>query len=108
LKAALGDRAIGIPINNTPEYEPYMEETMSDPLVTQEADEYDLDTYHKQISARELLPRGDERAPAKVIKRKIDEDGKLIGTAHAIHCWIQVFMKSCSTMGRLSTIVLTL
>jgi hypothetical protein len=48
LKTALGDRAAGLPIksaaDDTPEYEPYIDETMSEPLVTQEVDEYDLDT----------------------------------------------------------------
>jgi hypothetical protein len=87
LKEELGARAEGLPVNavtdDTPEYEPYFDETMSEPIVVKEADEYDLDTYHKLISARALLPRGDTKAPAKVIKRKLDDDGNLIGKANS-------------------------
>jgi hypothetical protein len=56
----LGDRAAGLPMNavadDTPEYELYMDDTMDEPIETNEADKYDLDNYHKLISARALLP----------------------------------------------------
>jgi hypothetical protein len=33
--------------DDTPEFESYLNEAMEQPIVTPEADEYDLDTYHK-------------------------------------------------------------
>jgi hypothetical protein len=86
LQNALGDRAAGLLANaindDMPEFETYEDDTMTEPIVTPETDEYDLDTYHKLISARALLPRGNGKSPARVIKRKLDEGRKLIGTAH--------------------------
>jgi hypothetical protein len=42
LTEALGERAIGLPVNavvdDTPEYEPYFDDTMTEPIVAQEAD----------------------------------------------------------------------
>jgi hypothetical protein len=50
LAKKLGDRAAGLPANaevdDTPEYEPYLDKTMNEPLVTKEADDYALDTFH--------------------------------------------------------------
>jgi hypothetical protein len=86
LKKVLGDRAAGLPVNaivdDTPEFEPYLDDTMSEPIIVKDADDSDLDTYHKLISAWSLRPRGEERAPARVIKRKLEDNGKLIGTAN--------------------------
>jgi hypothetical protein len=59
LAEKLGERAAGLPANavvdDTPEYEPCLDETMTEPIVAEEADAYDFDTYHKLISARALL-----------------------------------------------------
>jgi hypothetical protein len=56
---------------------------MEEPIIVKDADDSDMDTYHKIISARALLPRGDNRAPAKVMKRQLDEERNLIGTVNA-------------------------
>jgi hypothetical protein len=48
LAEILGDQAAGLPANavvdDTPEYETYLEETMSKPIVEEEADAYEFDT----------------------------------------------------------------
>jgi hypothetical protein len=63
LSNTLGDRAAGLPVNamvaDTPEYKQYIDNTMTAPLIVKDADEHDFDTYHKLLSARALLPRGD-------------------------------------------------
>jgi hypothetical protein len=88
LQKALGDRAAGIPIDLMPdeieerEYVAYHDDTMSSEVTMPEADEFDHNQYHKVIGARVSLPVGGEIKHGKVVKRKRDDDGVLIGIAH--------------------------
>jgi Reverse transcriptase (RNA-dependent DNA polymerase) len=81
LKTALGDRMQGIEIpdnDGIPEYEPY-EDTTTEPIIIPEADDIDLDATHKFLSARVMLPHGGQLSTGRVIRRKRDHDGVLIG-----------------------------
>jgi hypothetical protein len=61
-----------------PAGEPY------EPEATQpEADEMDTEAYDQYISAQVLLPTGDTMKTGKVLKRKLDGDGRLIGRANS-------------------------
>jgi hypothetical protein len=85
---ALGDRAAGIPIGLLPdevderEYISYQDDTMLEPVSMPEANEFNHDQYHKFIAARVSLPVGGEMKHGRVVKRKRDDDGLLIGVAH--------------------------
>lgn len=86
LKESLGQRMEGIPIDDNDddevkEYEPYEDESQPQQKVP-EADDMDYDSYHKFVSARVMLPQGDTKVPATVLRRKRDEDGNLIGKSH--------------------------
>jgi hypothetical protein len=82
----LGDRAAGIPPEDVddgvPVYEPY-EDDETPPIIVPEADEVDMDQFHKFISASVMLPYGGQMSKGKVISRKRDHDGVLIGKAHS-------------------------
>jgi hypothetical protein len=89
LKNALGDRAVGIQIKLLPDeiedrtYVPYHNDTIrSEDSTMPEVDTFDYDQYHKFIAARASLPSGGVIKQGKVIKRKRDEDGMLIGVAN--------------------------
>jgi hypothetical protein len=57
--------AINDNINDTPKYEPYFDDTMDEPFVVKDGDEYDLVANQKFILASKLRPRGEDRSPAK-------------------------------------------
>ena len=85
LKAKLKDRAEGVGNeddlddgDDTPEYEPYGDERGDEPTMP-EADEYDHDAYDKYISAEVVVPKGDSFLYGKVLRRKRDGDGNLLG-----------------------------
>jgi Reverse transcriptase (RNA-dependent DNA polymerase) len=86
LKNALGDRMEGLPIENPEtddieadiEYEPY-EDDENQPIKYPDAEDIDLDTHHKFISAQVAIPVAGELQFGKVIGRKRDKDGRLIG-----------------------------
>jgi hypothetical protein len=59
----------------TPKYKPYFDDTMDEPIKAEDAEDYDLQEYQKLVSERALLARGNIWAPAKIIKRELDEDG---------------------------------
>ena len=89
LTAALGNRMAGIPLaedehdeygDETPTFEAYEDDEQSDVRVP-EADDYAPDAYDKLISAKVILPVGDNNQKGTVRKRKRDEDGKMIGRA---------------------------
>lgn len=64
------------------EFEPYEDDERS-PVVIPEADTYDDDSYHKFISAHVIIPTAGEAKKGKVLRRKRDKDGNLIGTANS-------------------------
>jgi len=47
-----------------------------------EADAFDTQTYDQYISAEEMVPKGDGLETAKVLARKHDRDGNLVGIGH--------------------------
>jgi hypothetical protein len=55
---------------------------MEHPITMPEADEFDHDAYHKFISAQVCMNVGGEMKHGRVVKRKRDDDGILIGVAH--------------------------
>jgi hypothetical protein len=62
LKESLGDRIQGTevpqdPDENIEEFQPYEDDT-EQPLRIQEADEYDIDTHHKFIASKVMIPQG--------------------------------------------------
>jgi hypothetical protein len=87
LHASLGDRTRGI----EPELDKYEreerefvpdEDDLNGPVTMPEADQFDHDAYLKFIAARVLIPVGGELREGRVVKRKRDEDGLLIGVAN--------------------------
>ena len=48
-----------------------------------EADEVDHEAFNKLVSARVLIPQGDNMSYGNVKRRKRDEDGNLIGHSHS-------------------------
>ena len=88
LGEALGARMAGIPAEDndepkeadTPLYEPYEDDEQAD-VSMPEADHYAPDSYDKLISAKVMLPLGDNKRKGTVKRRKRDADGKVIGTA---------------------------
>jgi hypothetical protein len=87
LKENLGDRIQGIevppdPDENIEEFQPYEDDT-EQPLRIQEADEYDIDTHHKFIASKVMIPEGRQVVTGRVIRRKRDHDGNLIGKSHS-------------------------
>ena len=90
LREVLRERADGIEVNElieddigeeTPQYEPYGDDddkTGVD-LTMPEADDFDHDAYDKYIAARIVVPKGDTITYGKVVRRKRDTDGNLIG-----------------------------
>ena len=63
---------------NTPTYEPY-EDEQTPKQDTPEVEDYQLDSFDKLISARVSLPVAGTQQQGKVLRRKQDHDGKLIG-----------------------------
>jgi Reverse transcriptase (RNA-dependent DNA polymerase) len=84
IKDTFGNRAQGIAVEDddtTPEYEPYQDDSSTlEPIIV--PDEYDLDEVNRYISARVLIPHGGQIVSGKVLKRKRDEDGNLIGKSN--------------------------
>ena len=68
--------------DDTPEYEPYGDDNKGDEPTMPEADEFDHDAYDKYISAQIVVPKGDAVTYGKVVRRKRDGDGNLIGHAN--------------------------
>jgi Reverse transcriptase (RNA-dependent DNA polymerase) len=88
LKATLGERAAGLPpapedddIDHELEYDPYTDATeLNEPAP--DADEMDFDSFHNFLAAHVSIPVGGELQRGKVIGRKRDRDGKLIGKSN--------------------------
>jgi hypothetical protein len=84
LKASLGTRAEGIvpeDDDDTPQYEPYVDDSNTkEPII--EPDDYDLDELNRYILARVLIPQGGQLMSGRVLKRKRDDNGKLIGKSN--------------------------
>jgi translation elongation factor EF-1beta len=90
LKRTLGERADELPIavedveiNEELEYDPYVDENETNKVMP-DADEIDYDAFHNFIMAHVSLPIGGELQRGKVIGRKRDTDGKLIGRSNPI------------------------
>ena len=64
----------------TLEYPPY-EDDLCKEEKRLEVDDYSHDGYNKLISAQVMLPLGDAKQPARVIRQKRDVDGAPIGQA---------------------------
>jgi Reverse transcriptase (RNA-dependent DNA polymerase) len=65
----------------TPDYEVYEDE--QNPVIIQEIDDYDPEGYDGYITAQVLLPKGEEFKIGTVVKRRLDDDGKPIGTSNS-------------------------
>ena len=88
LKAALGDRMNGIPLDpeddeiiyqaGTPEYEPYADEQTSHQCVPH-IDDYSPEAYNKLILAKVKLPVSATHQHGTVRRRKWDHDGNMVG-----------------------------
>jgi hypothetical protein len=88
LKTTLGARAEELPpapedneINDELEYDPYTDDTETNVPVP-DAEDIDFDTFHNFLSAHVSIPIAGELQRGKVIGRKRDGDGKLIGKAN--------------------------
>jgi hypothetical protein len=86
LRKALGDRMEGIPVqdnDDSPVHEPYWDDTMTESQDSYSPpDDFDLDELNKYINARVLIPHGGQIVSGRVLKRKRDEDGNLIGKSN--------------------------
>ena len=88
LKQKLGDRIRGIAPedpndpDDTPTFDPY-EDDQTKPHTVPEADDMQEPDYDKYIAARVSLPRGEGTMPARVMKRKRDDNGVLLGSSHS-------------------------
>ena len=87
LQAALGDRMAGILIDadddhdaDTPTFEAYEDDEQPDVRMP-EADDYAPDAYDKLISAKVMLPLGDDQRKGTVRRRKRDAEGRVLGHA---------------------------
>jgi hypothetical protein len=58
------------------------EDEETPPRYVPDADDYDLDTDSNFLSAKVNLPYGDHAVSGRVINRKRDNEGNLIGKAH--------------------------
>ena len=65
----------------TPDYEVYEDE--QNPVIIQEIDDYNPEGYDGYITAQVLLPKGEEFQIGTVVKRRLDDDGKPIGTSNS-------------------------
>jgi hypothetical protein len=63
------------------EYDPYTDEN-EDNKVAPDADDIDYDAFHHFLSAQVSIPIGGELQRGKVVGRKRDQNGKLIGKAN--------------------------
>jgi hypothetical protein len=88
LKTRLGDRADELPaiiedenIDHDLEYELYSDETETNEPIT-DADEVDYDAFHNFLASHVSISVGGELQRGKVIGRKRDIEGKLIGKAN--------------------------
>jgi hypothetical protein len=83
LATALGNRIEGIQVaDDVDEYELYEDDTHP-PRLIPDADDIDLDTDTNFISAKVKVPYGDHAVTGRVIYRKRDSDGNLIGRSHS-------------------------
>jgi hypothetical protein len=86
LKEKLGDRIQGIEVPEADakieEYEPYEENQEKAPII-QEVDDFDIDAHHKFISSKVMIPQGGQVVTGRVVRRKRDQDGNLIGKSHS-------------------------
>jgi hypothetical protein len=71
-------RSLDNGVDEVKEFEPYADDVMADHSL-KEADDYESDAFDKYIAAEVLIPRGDMLEHDKVIGRKRDKDGNLIG-----------------------------
>jgi hypothetical protein len=55
---------------------------MINALVIPDADEFDIDAHHQFIAAKVMLPQGGQVVSGRVIKRKRDHNGNLIGKSN--------------------------
>jgi hypothetical protein len=72
LHRVLGDRARGIELDDDdgiPEFEPYEDDEMEQPVEVVETDELDYYEYHKFISARVSIPVGCELREGRHLRR---------------------------------------
>jgi hypothetical protein len=67
----------------TPEFEAYGDDDIGEEPTMPEADEFDHDAFDKYVAAEVVIPKGDSLLYGKVLRRKRDNDGNLIGHAHA-------------------------
>jgi hypothetical protein len=85
LAQALGDRAQGIvqepDHNEIDEYVPY-EDAHNEAMIVPEAEDIDIDAHHRLISSKVMLPQGGQVVTGRVVRRKRDNDGNLIGQSH--------------------------
>jgi Reverse transcriptase (RNA-dependent DNA polymerase) len=85
LAQSLGDRIQGIELVDVYEdvnkHQPY-EDDVEEPRQTVEADDFDIDANHKFIASKVMLPQGGQAVTGRVIRRKRDADGNLIGKSH--------------------------
>jgi Reverse transcriptase (RNA-dependent DNA polymerase) len=87
LKSSLGDRIAGIPLDDIDqdiqEFEPYENYEDDDPTPrVPDADEHDIDSYHNFIQGKVNIPQGGQAVSGRVIGRKRDQDGNLIGKSN--------------------------
>jgi len=87
LKEKLGDRMNGIANDepdedDVPEFDLYGDNDGGDEPGMPEADDLDHDAFDKYISAEVILPRNEDMVMGKVIRRKRDADGNLIGRSN--------------------------
>jgi hypothetical protein len=88
VKLKLRDNAAGVQFDmliddevefDTPEYDRYMDNDGNIEPTMPEADDFDHDAFDKYIASQVVLPTGDNISYGKVIRRKRDNDGNLIG-----------------------------
>jgi Reverse transcriptase (RNA-dependent DNA polymerase) len=85
LASSLGDRVDGIPLDaqdDIPIYDPYEDDDTEPVPKIEDADEYDIDSYHNFINSKVRMTHGDHAVTGRVISRKRDHDGNLIGKAN--------------------------
>jgi hypothetical protein len=85
LSTSLGDRIQGIDMTDNvdvDEYEPYQDNT-NETTAVPDFDDVDIDAHHKFIESKVMIPQGGQVVSGRVVRRKRDTDGNLIGKANS-------------------------
>ena len=81
-------------------FEKYKDNSLEPPEEIPEAGNSRHEAYDKFILVSNMLPAGDSRAKAMVIRQEQDADGNLFGNTHQSQILILVYMKCSLTMNR--------